>query len=273
MTSDPPPPPPAPRSRSRGVNLGALYDALQAAPAEVAKARTNSLGTLFVYVPAVTYFRGASDGDPARRANELPRHEVVISAGFYLAARPVTQAEYRAVTGRTPSKFTGDTLPVESVSWDDAGHYCRLLTLHPGETGNVYRLPTEAEWEYACRAGSDAAFGTGDALAADQASFRVAGAGPGGAGPPPVDTFPANAFGLSGMHGGVWEWCADWYAGRYPAGLVRDPGGPGSGALKVLRGGAWDVGATRCRSAYRNALGPHQSDPATGFRVVLVPAG
>ena len=139
------------------------------------------------------------------------------------------------------------------------------------QAGRGYRLPTEAEWEYACRAGAETPFCYGAALAADAANFD-AGPTPSQR-PTPVGSFPANHFGLQDMHGNVWEWCADWYAaGAYRAGPRNDPKGPETGQFRVVRGGSWRNHATTCRAAYRNAFLPGNKDAATGFRVVAVVA-
>ena len=165
------------------------------------------------------------------------------------------------------------------VSWDDAVEFCRLLSEQPEErsAGRSYRLPTEAEWEYACRAGTATAFGHGLTFAAGQGNFDAAH--PVGEVPPgpslghtsPVNRFPASAWGLYDTQGNVWEWCSDWYSeGYYRTSPLRDPPGPPEGKLKVLRGGSWRNQGYACRAAYRNALAVHQKDSATGFRVVLV---
>ena len=253
--------PPEPRPRRRPVDVGALYDSLEAPAAAAQKVRVNRFGTRFVLVPPGSFVRG-TPGAAARR-NETPAHDVVLSHGFYLAETCVTGREWLAVNPKSPP-VAGD-IPVTGISWDDAVAFCARL----GRLDNAtYRLPTEAEWEYACRAGTTTAYSTGDELPPEVASFRGQFALDS---PPAVRAFPANSFGLYAMHGGVWEWCADWYAERYPAQQVRDPVGPLEGRYKVVRGGSWGVAAGCCRSAYRNALEPQQSDAQTGFRFVLVP--
>jgi formylglycine-generating enzyme required for sulfatase activity len=275
------------RSRSRAVDMGQLFDALTPqAQAAAPKALVNSVGMSFVLVPAGSFQMGSPDPEPGHRANEGPVHEVVVGNPFYLGVHPVTQGQFLAVTGRNPSRFTptnggGPDHPVEMVSWDDAVAFCRALGERPEEraAGRKYRLPTEAEWEYACRAGTATAFGHGAAFAGGQGNFDAAY--PYGDTPPtpatgrttPVGRFPASAWGLHDTHGNVWEWCADWYGeGYYRGSPLRDPPGPPQGRVKVLRGGSWRNQGRACRAAYRNALAPHQKDSATGFRVVLVPA-
>jgi sulfatase modifying factor 1 len=211
----------------------------------------------------------------------------VIGKPFYMATQPVTQAIYSTLTGRNPSWFTaenrgGKDHPVEMVSWDDAVAFCRLLSERSDEraAGRNYRLPTEAEWEYVCRAGTSTPFGHGSTFAMGQGNFDTGylyGDGPSGpmfGRTNPVNRYPAGAWGLCDAHGNVWEWCTDWYSENYyRTSPLRDPTGPTSGKLKVLRGGSWRNQGTACRAAYRNALAPHQKDSATGFRVVMVMGG
>lgn len=274
------------RRVSRRADLGKVLDeVLGAAPASAAaKTLSNSVGMAFVLVPAGKFLMGSPPDEVGHRANEGPVHEVVIGNGFYLGVHLVTQASYLAVTGKNPARFNaaeggGPDHPVESVSWDDAVAFCKRLSERPEErlAGRSYRLPTEAEWEYAARAGTDAPFAFGGTFAASHGNFDAAY--PYGEGEPgasagrttPAPHYPATAWGLHDAHGNVWEWCADWYAEAYYSTLpLRDPPGPAAGRSRVLRGGSWKNQATACRAAYRNALAPHQRDAATGFRVVLV---
>ena len=271
------------RSRGRGVGLEKLFDVLQPEVASGPKSLVNAVGMSFVLIPAGTFQMGSPPHEPGHRTNEEPVHEVVIGAPVYLGMAPVTQRQYLAVMGKNPSRFTatsggGLDHPVEMVSWEDAVAFCRQLSEHPNEVaaGRHYRLPTEAEWEYACRAGTATAFGHGATLSAAQANFDVTHShaehpdGTVTGRTTPVMRFPARDWGLYVMHGHVWEWCADWYAeSYYKASHLRDPQGPPTGKLKVLRGGGWRNQFPACRAAYRNALAPHQKDSATGFRVVL----
>ena len=195
---------------------------------------------------------------------------MVLTGPFYLGLFPVTQAQYEVVMGSNPSRFRGAAgggpdHPVESVSWDDAAAFCARLSALPAEKemGRVYRLPTEAEWEYACRAGTLTPFSFGASLSASQASFdgqHPYGEGSRGPAPPRtarVGTFAANLFGLYDMHGNVWEWCSDWFdAAYYQRSPRQGPPGPAEGAFRVLRGGSWRNQAVTCRAAYRNALAP-----------------
>jgi len=284
--AEPEPERPTGRTRARRTdigNLGNLYDALQPTTDTRAKAITNSLGDSFVLVPAGAFRMGAPDEEAGRRSNESPVHEVSITKQFYLAVNLVSQRSYLAVFGKNPAKFNdanggGSDHPVEMVSHDDAVAYCRLLSARPEEkaAGRTYRLPTEAEWEYACRAGSVSPFSFGATFTSAQgtfdARFPYGGTAPAAAaeGTTPVGKFPANTFALCDMHGNVWEWCADWYDERYyVSATLRDPTGPATGTMRVLRGGSWRNQGDRCRAAYRNALAPYQKDSATGFRMVL----
>ncbi len=240
----------------------------------------------FVLIPTGTFQMGSPEHEYGHRTNEGPVHEVLIGKPFYFGTVPVTQTQYLAITGRNPSRFTsesggGPDHPVEMVSWDDAAAFCRLLSERPEERAarRSYRLPTEAEWEYACRAGTATPFGHGGTFASGQGNFDASypyGELPAGAAvgrTTPATRFPAGAWGLHDAHGNVWEWCNDWYAENYYRGSpLRDPLGPAEGKVKVLRGGSWRNQGTACRAAYRNALAPHQKDSATGFRVVLVVA-
>jgi len=176
----------------------------------------------------------------------------------------VTQAQYEAVMGTNPSNHKGATNPVESLSWDDAAEFCRGLS---GKTRKTFRLPTEAEWEYACRAGSKTRFSFGDSESAlgDYAWHK----GNCGGKTQPVAQKKPNAWGLYDMHGNVWEWCADWL-GSYPTGPSTDPQGPTSGRLRVLRGGAWaNGGPGYFRCASRLNLAPAVRVNDVGFRCAM----
>jgi formylglycine-generating enzyme required for sulfatase activity len=214
----------------------------------------------------------AAGGSPYfSNSNEKPVHQVTISYPFWMGATEVTQAQYKALMGTNPSASGGANHPVELVSWFYAQAYCAALTAQQAELGKVpagyqYRLPTEAEWEYACRAGTTTEFNVGSALFCHQAAFGNLFCSSGGT--VPVGSYPANAWGLFDMHGNVFEWCLDSFA-SYPAGAVTDPfvtGGPG----RVLRGGSWLVNSFVCRSAYRFSSTPGSFDDF-GFRVVLAP--
>ena len=212
-------------------------------------------------VPAGRFMMGSPTTERDRSHDEIQR-PVTITKPFYLGIYPVTQLQWRAVMGSDPSNFKGDDLPVENVSWNDAVEFCQKLS---AKTGRKVRLPTEAEWEYACRAGKTTAFNTGDTLRPDQANFNESRKGQ----TTPVGSYPANALGLFDMHGNVLEWCADWYD-NYPAGAATDPTGPAAGNFRVLRGGSWVHGrAEFCRSAGRGLNHPDGRGYTIGFRVAL----
>jgi uncharacterized protein (TIGR02996 family) len=251
----------------------------------------NSIGMELALVPAGTFWMGSPEGEPGRYYDEDPRHKAQITRAFYLGVYPVTQAQYQGVTGTNPSHFrdrgegaplvraidTGN-FPVECVSWHDAVELCARLSALPAESsaGRVYRLPTEAEWEYACRAGTTTLFHYGDALSSDLANFD--GTQPEGNVPRSrnlkrtcaVGSYPPNVFGLYDMHGNVWEWCHDWFdESYYSHSPARDPAGPAAGSRRALRGGGWFYGAKTCRSAFRYRYEPHARHYAFGVRVAL----
>src|SRR5262249_22422074 len=220
-----------------------------------------------VRVPAGTFLMGSPDSEQGRNENEGPQHSVTISS-FYMGKYEVTKAQWRAVAGLfkvkiylspAPSHFKGDNLPVEQVSWDEATEFCERLSQ---ATRKTYRLPTEAEWEYACRAGTTGAYaGNLDEMAwysgnSDNTTH-------------PVGQKKANAFGLYDMHGNVWEWCQDWYSENYYSqSPSADPTGPGSGSYRVGRGGGWLSDERPCRSAYRGRVAPGYYNGVLGFRLV-----
>ncbi|MBI4775263.1 MAG: formylglycine-generating enzyme family protein [Deltaproteobacteria bacterium] len=232
----------------------------------------NSLGMRFAYIPAGRFTMGSAESELGRDLDE-PRHLVTLTKGFYLQTTEVTQGQWKAVMGTNPSFFNtcGDDCPVESVSWDDAQAFiAKLNTMGEG----AYRLPTEAEWEYAARTGSDMAFANGDITKEacdldpilDDMGWYCYNS--------ELKTHPAaqktpNAWGLYDMHGNVWEWCMDWF-GAYPTGSVIDPTGPLAGALKVIRGGGWGEHATGCRSARRYGYPENLTDSLLGLRVLRV---
>jgi formylglycine-generating enzyme required for sulfatase activity len=197
---------------------------------------------------------------------------VRITKPFYLGIYEVTQADYQRVTGANPSqlKDPSGAAPVGSVSWDDAQGFCARLSGLPEEqqAGRRYRLPTEAEWEYACRAGSTSRYGFGEAEADLGAYAWYQGNSDGK--PHPVGQKKPNAWGLHDMYGNVWEWCADWYGdGYYAASPTDDPAGPGTGSLRVLRGGCWQNGASGCRPSCRCRIDPGNRYGYQGFRLAM----
>ena len=214
-------------------------------------------GMEFVRIPAGEFrmgSRSAQAGD-----NERPRTRVRISRGFYLGKYEVTQELWQAVTGTNPSRFSGcGRCPVEKVSWNDAQEFIRRLNARAG--GTRYRLPTEAEWEYAARAGTVGdRYGNVDAIAwhEDNSGERTH----------PVGQKAPNAWGLHDMLGNVHEWVQDRYGG-YPGGLVTDPAGPSSGLLRVRRGGSWMYDAWYCRASFRGIYSPGNRPDDLGFRLL-----
>jgi len=240
------------------------------------KTLRNSIGMTFVYINPGTFMMGSPAGEPGReRDSDETLHQVILTHGFYMQTTEVTQGQWRSVTGSDLFYFKncGDDCPVEQVSWNDAQEFIRRLNKKEG--GSRYRLPTEAEWEYAARAGTTTPFNTGNCLSTDHAnyngSYPSSGCSKGEDRKTTVKTgsFSPNAWGLYDMHGNVSEWCQDWY-GDYPSGSITDPDGPTSGSRRVSRGCAWSTSyPRRCRSAYRNDPNPHPS--YTGFRLVMTP--
>jgi formylglycine-generating enzyme required for sulfatase activity len=220
---------------------------------------------------------GSPANEVERGADEGPQTRVTLSRGFYLGRYEVTQGEYLSVIGSNPSFFTGDTnRPVEQVTWTDANNYCTQLTTRERMAGRLpagwaYRLPTEAEWEYASRAGSTNRFSYGDDPGNTQLGNYAWYAANSGDASHTVGGKLPNRWGLYDMSGNVWEWCSDWYGG-YPGGSVIDPRGSVSGSARVIRGGGWHYGAGYCRSATRSGNGyPEGRYYGLGFRVVLAP--
>jgi formylglycine-generating enzyme required for sulfatase activity len=244
---------------------------------------SNAAGLTFAYIPPGHYRQGSPESEVGHHHDET-LHEVALTRGFFLGVTEVTQSQWDAVMGAGDAAkrlkllhekpaFIGADLPMHSIRWDEAMAFCRALSARDSRS---YRLPTEAEWEYACRAGTVSAFNTGsEGLSGAEAdiddgtmSARLAPA-PAGA------TGRANAWGLRDMHGNVWEWCADWSA-PYPSGSVSDPTGPSDSqmtqselALKTVRGGGWNAPGGSARSANRWENSPAVATDYIGFRVLL----
>jgi formylglycine-generating enzyme required for sulfatase activity len=230
------------------------------------------------WVGAGHFQMGSPAAEAGRSNDEGPQTEVTISRGFWLGIYAVTQEEWRAVAEEAsglnaePSYFRGERLPVEQVSWNDCEQWLQELNaLEEARLprGFQFRLPTEAEWEFVCRAGTSSRFhsGNGD----DQLDEYAWYSGNSRSQTHVVGEKKANAWGFHDMHGNVWEWCADWY-GALPGGSVIDPKGAVFGTNRVFRGGSWGVAASRCRSAYRVWNKPGYRDYTVGFRVALAPA-
>jgi formylglycine-generating enzyme required for sulfatase activity len=260
----------------------------------------NSLTMKFVLIKRGTFMMGSPDTEPQRYKDEVLQ-EVTLTSDFYMQTTQVTVGQWRqfaesgykseAETGGGDYTLTGwqlqkgiywdnpgfsqtDRHPVTCVSWNDARKLVEWLSK---KEGKVYRLPTEAQWEYACRAGTTTPFAFGNCLSTDEANYdgnyplQGCPKGEYRGKTTPVASLKANAWGLYDMHGNVWEWCEEWY-GDYPTGSVVNPAGPSSGARRVLRGGGWDNFARNCRSAARGMTAPDGRDGRAGFRLVL-PSG
>jgi formylglycine-generating enzyme required for sulfatase activity len=229
-------------------------------------------GIILTEIPSGRFTMGSPESEIGRRPDETA-HDVTLNRAFFLGQHEVTQQEWRALMKTNPSRFTdcGPRCPVENVTFADVERFIAALNAQP-ENEVVYRLPTEAEWEYACRAGTATPFATGDTLTTAQANYN--GKRPYGGGEPGLARerptraagFPPNPWALVDVHGNVWEWTADWY-GAYPAGDVSDPRGALSGETRVVRGGSWQTEAANTRCAARFTHAPDRRDADLGFRV------
>jgi formylglycine-generating enzyme required for sulfatase activity len=226
--------------------------------------------TALVRIPAGRFVMGSPSDEASRGADEV-LHDVTLSQPFFIGAHEVTQREWRDVMGTSPSHFAGcDACPVERVSDSDVDAF--LQRLNSESSRFRYRLPTEAEWEYACRAGTKTPFSTGENLTTAQANYN--GNFPYAAFPrgvyrartTPAETLAPNAWGLYDMEGNVWEWVSDWY-GPYPDGAATDPHGPASGSKRVIRGGSWYFDANSARCALRYTHRPQDRGFSLGFRL------
>jgi formylglycine-generating enzyme required for sulfatase activity len=224
----------------------------------------NSIGMELVWCPPGTFWMGSPEDEEGRYDDET-LYEVTLTRGFWIGRYPVTQGQWEEVMGSNPSRFkqSGPNAPVENVSWDDAQEFCRALGQRDGRE---YRLPTEAEWEYACRAGSTGAWCFGDDEEklgdyawyldnSDEQTHHVGQKRP-------------NAWGIHDMHGSVCECCADWRE-DYPAISATDPLGPEDGSIRATRGGSWLDDAADCRSAFRDSISPGGRISFLGFRVAV----
>jgi formylglycine-generating enzyme len=225
---------------------------------------TNSLGMKFVWIPPGIFVMGSPKEEKERNDDEA-QHKVTLTKGFYMGMHLVTQEQWQAVMDDNPSQFKGEkNLPVDNVSWNDCQGFIKKLR---DKDKKPYRLPTEAEWEYSCRAGTTTPYYFGETISTDQVNYNGNGVyGNGKKGvrrgkTTPVGSFPANAWGLHDMHGNLWQWCQDWY-GDYPQKDVVDPQGPAAGIGVTQRSGSWGHNPQICRSA--NRIGDGNSVP--GFR-------
>jgi formylglycine-generating enzyme required for sulfatase activity len=255
------------------------------------RAQVFGAPTNLVFIPPGTFRMGSPTNEMDRSDTEGPQTAVTISRGFWMGKYEVTQGEYLAVMGSNPSWFNGvqtnwpsgdfgtdPNRPVEQVTWFDATNYCAKLTQRERAAGritanSVYRVPTEAEWEYACRGWTSTRFSYGDDPGyTNLTNYAWYGDNSGGM-MHPVGQKLANPWGLYDMHGNVWEWCQDWW-GDYPGGIAVDPQGPVTGSNRVIRGGdwyGWFDDARICRSALRYDLDPDDRYLNLGFRVLLAP--
>ncbi len=222
-----------------------------------------------LWVKPGTFEMGSPSSEKDRDDRET-LHSVTLTKGFYLGKHEVTQSQWEKVMGSNPSHFKGGDRPVETVSWTDVTSFCNKLTASERTAGRLpagmtYQLPTEAQWEYACRAGTKTSFSFGDSLTSGQANIS---GGPGET--TAVGKYPANGWGFHDMHGNVWERCADRY-GIYPTVAATDPVGPAVGSSRVLRGGSWLNAEDDARSAIRSRVEPAIGYVYLGFRLSLRP--
>lgn len=251
--------------------------------------------TNLVWIEAGTFTMG-SPADEALRSSDETQHLVTITHGFWMGKYLVTQHDYLAVSGSNPSYFTASngysedlSRPVEGVSWFDAVNYCSRLTQRERAAGRIpgsyaYRLPTESEWEYACRAGTKTAFYVGNSLCSGRANFDAQKEYSSGQGETDnlkgiflgytvrVGTYQPNGLGLYDMDGNLWQWCQDWHA-DYPGGRLTDPQGPSLGLFRIWRGGTWGAFGRFCRAAQRGYFYPEFRSYSIGIRVVLSSVG
>jgi formylglycine-generating enzyme required for sulfatase activity len=230
---------------------------------------TNSVGMKFVWIPPGTFVMGSPKEEKDRQPDET-QHRVTLTKGFYMGVYPVTQEQWQGIMGSNPSEFKGKMhLPVEQVSWNDCQAFIKKLQ---EKDKKQYRLPSEAEWEFCCRAGTTTPYYFGEAISTDQANFNgestfaVGKQGLFRKSTIPVGSFPANRLGLHDMQGNVWQWCQDWH-GEYSQKDMVNPQGPDAGPFRELRGGSWINHPRYCRSASRLGRSPDLRSNNLGFRV------
>lgn len=256
--------------QARVVSL--LAEGVQAVAPRQTHLLSSSVQLQMAWIPPGTFLMGSPTTE-YQRSDDETRHRVTLTEGFWLGVHPVTQAQWQALMGNNPCLFKGDDLPVEKMSWHDCQDFVAALAR---QVGPGFRLPTEAEWEYACRAGTTTPFSFGKTLSSDQANYNGFYAekyshtgdtqGVYHQTTTPVGSYPANAWGLHDMHGNVWEWCADWYEPHAP-GDVTNPRGPRQGRARVYRGGSRIYSASNCRAAWRPRTHPSTRDYNFGFRL------
>ncbi len=269
--------------RPRLIAEGRVRKMLESGVRPCVPQTTSSLGMTFSLIPAGEFWMGSPPEERGRYDEEV-RHRVTLTRPFWLGTFPVTQGQYQSVVGSNPSQFSPSgagkdkvagldhlALPVELVTWTDAAAFCEKLAELPDEkaAGHLYRLPTEAEWEYACRGGLETGrFHYGGRLLTRHCNYLTSRLGR----TTPAGVYPPNAWGLFDMHGNLWEWCSDWHV-PLSAGPATDPAFPeqGDDERRIIRGGSWGGCADIARSAYRNHYAPDARHQCIGFRVILVP--
>ena len=246
-----------------GVLVGLITDktaAQEETKPQAGDVIVNSIGMKLAYIPSGAFYMGSPPEQKGRQSDEL-KHQVKLTRSFCIGVTEVTQARWNAVMGSNRSHFKGNDLPVEKISFKEALKFCKRLSKKDGKT---YRLPTEAEWEYACRAGLTGRFsgnGNIDEMAWSKANSEGR--------THPVATKKPNAWGLYDMHGNVSEWCNDYYKPDYPENVVVNPVGPAEGQYRVVRGGSWSYFERGCRCAARSSVPESYQLKQTGMRVVM----
>ena len=255
------------------VTVNKFGEIIQRQP-RVARYFTEDLGNgvklEMAAIPGGTFMMGSPENEEGRSDDESPQHQVTVPS-FFMGKYPVTQAQYEAIMGTNPSHFKGENRPVERVNWNDAVKFCKLLSQR---TGKNYTLPSEAQWEYACRAGTTTPFYFGESITPDLVNYNgddpygYASQGEYRRQTTDVGSFPRNAFGLYDMHGNVWEWCLDNWVDSYNNAPTNGSAVTSSIKLKLLRGGSWYNDSENCRSAYRNNSNLGNGNYNFGIRVV-----
>jgi len=233
------------------------------------KSFTNRFGMTFVFIPSGQFMMGSPESESGRVSDEQ-QHRVSLTQHYYMQTTEVTQGQWQAIMVNNPSNFKdcGDRCPVDRVSWNDVQEFVKKINTM--DRGRNYRLPTEAEWEYAARAGTTTRFFWGNQADCSRANYgngwseECKAINPGK--PKLVKSYSSNNWGLYDMHGNVWEWCQDWY-GDYSTGNVINPAGPSTGSYRVYRGGSWRGSAGSCRSAFRHWDDPEFRGSTVGFRL------
>ncbi len=262
------------RSAWQSQMIALLREGVRPVVPQVTRAVASDVDMTFAWCPPGTFLMGSPVTEPERDDDET-QHRVKLTQGFWLGIHQVTQAQWQAVLGSDPSHFKGGNHPVETVSWEECQQFIDNLG---SRTAQRFRFPSEAEWEYACRAGTTTPFHFGQGISTDLAnydgSFTYADGlvGVNRDQTTPVGSFPPNAWGLHDMHGNVWEWCGDWY-GMYPQNDMVDPHGVKDGNDRVIRGGSWYRYPRYCRAAHRGMRGPGFRSDYNGCRIVFCPDG